>query len=107
MQKRNDRSSDTGPQASELEELCRELTIKKAEREKLINKLIECVRFTIGDTPMNANYQYWSENEDKVLMLLHEEGLSFSEIAREFKCTRNAVAGRIYRLRQRSRPPRE
>ena len=56
---------------------------------------------------MSTSYQYWSENEDKVLMFLHQEGLSFSQIAREFQCSRNAIAGRIWRLRQRSRPPRE
>jgi len=47
----------------------------------------------------------WEPDHDHALLALLNKGLTFSQIAKVFRTTRNAVAGRVYRLRQRLHPP--
>ena len=45
----------------------------------------------------------WSQEDDKVIMTLHEKGYSGSVIAQRFGCSRNAVLGRIRRLKKKGK----
>jgi ParB-like chromosome segregation protein Spo0J len=47
----------------------------------------------------------WKAEHDYALLALLEQGWTFQQIAEAFRTTRNAVAGRVYRLRQRLHPP--
>ena len=45
----------------------------------------------------------WSPEDDKVIMALHEKGYSGAVIAQRYGCSRNAVLGRIRRLKKKGR----
>ena len=47
----------------------------------------------------------WTPDHDYALLALRGHGWTFSQIAKALRVTRNAVAGRVYRLRQRLHPP--
>ena len=45
----------------------------------------------------------WSEEDDKVIMALHMKGYSGAVIAQRFGCSRNAILGRIRRLKKKGK----
>lgn len=45
----------------------------------------------------------WSSEDDKVIMDLHQKGFSGAVIAQRFGCSRNAVLGRIRRLKKKGK----
>lgn len=53
-------------------------------------------------TPRDT-YEFWTTPEVKQLKALMEGGFSYSEIAREMGRPRNAISGKIRRLRQQRR----
>ena len=47
-----------------------------------------------------GTYRSWSPDEIQVLDRLSRSGLTYSQLAEKFGCTRNAIAGRLNRNRQ-------
>ena len=45
----------------------------------------------------------WSQEDDKVIMALHMKGFSGAVIAQRYGCSRNAVLGRIRRLKKKGK----
>lgn len=53
--------------------------------------------------PLRDTYEFWTTPEVKQLKALMEGGFSYSEIVREMGRPRNAISGKIRRLRQQRR----
>lgn len=49
-------------------------------------------------TPVHLDYTYWTNKEEAALRDFHAQGLSYTRIAAKMKCSRNAIAGKCYRL---------
>ncbi len=52
-----------------------------------------------------ANQTPWTDDEDDMIRTGQARGWSFARIAKEVGATRNAVAGRVYRLRKKEAKP--
>jgi hypothetical protein len=48
-----------------------------------------------------AEPRFWSDEESRRLIKLRRMGLTFTQLAKKFGTSRNAVAGRIHRLLER------